>query len=213
MRAEKAQIDSWAQLGNPGWSWDDLFPYYIKSEGFSIPSLQQEVESGASFVEADHGANGPLKVGYLYGMFNGSFHQVVEETWGSLGIPHNEDVNGGSVRGFTVFQSTVDRDTNLREDAARAYYWPFQQRENLKVFMNTTVNRIVWKENDDGDGCVVANGVEVTDANGALSILRASKEVIVSAGSLRTPTILELSGIGNPLHVLNPIFSQFRTEI
>ncbi len=79
----------------------------------------------------------PLKVGYSYVLLNGSFHETVESTWQALGIPHTPDANGGHVRGFTVWQSTLDREANVREDAARAYYYPFQSRPNLRVYLNT----------------------------------------------------------------------------
>jgi choline dehydrogenase-like flavoprotein len=194
VRAEKAQIDSWEAIGNTGWNWESLLPYYKKSERFDAPTAAQ-IAAGASYDPADHGVDGPLSVGYPFQLLNGSLREQVEQAWGSLGMLPNPDANGGSVRGFTVWQSTLDREANVREDAARAYYYPIQDRPNLHVFLNTTVNRILWEDGDE----TVANGVEITSSNGTISTLGARKEVIVSAGSLRTPTILELSGIGNPL--------------
>ncbi|KUJ20830.1 alcohol oxidase [Mollisia scopiformis] len=194
VRAEKSQIDSWGAIGNAGWSWDDLFSYYKKSESLTLPTAAQ-LSSGVTFVPNDHGESGPLKVGYPYGLLNGSFHTVVENTWQALDLPHNPDVNGGSVRGYTIWQSTLDMVANVREDAARAYYYPVELRPNLHVFLNTTVNRIVW---GNSDGAAVASGVEITFSNGSISILKSRREVILSAGSLRSPAILELSGIGNP---------------
>jgi choline dehydrogenase-like flavoprotein len=193
IRAEKAQIDAWETIGNKGWNWANLIPYYKKSEHFDAPTAAQ-TRAGASYIAVDHGRDGPLKVGYPYGLLNGTLHEQVGQAWGALGIPHNSDVNGGSVRGFTVWQSTVDREANVREDAGRAYYYPVQSRPNLSVFLNTTVNRIVWKDGDE----VIAKGVEVTSKNCSVSSLNARKEVILSAGSLRSPALLELSGIGNP---------------
>ncbi|CZR66327.1 related to alcohol oxidase [Phialocephala subalpina] len=194
VRAEKSQIDSWGEIGNPGWSWDDLFPYYLKSEDFTYPTSAQ-LSSGVSYVPDDHGESGPLKVGYPYGLLNGSFHTIVEDTWEALDLPHNEDVNGGSVRGFTIWQSTLDMVANIREDAARAYYHPIQGRPNLHIFLNTSANRIVWKKMG---GLATAAGVEITSSNGTVSVLNCSREVILSAGSLRSPAILELSGVENP---------------
>jgi choline dehydrogenase-like flavoprotein len=191
IRAEKAQIDAWETIGNKGWNWANLIPYYKKSEHFDAPTAAQ-IRAGASYIAVDHGRDGPLKVGYPYGLLNGTLHEQVGQAWGALGIPHNSDVNGGSVRGFTVWQSTVDREANVREDAGRAYYYPVQGRPNLSVFLNTTVNRIVWMDCDE----VIAKGVEVTK-NCSVSSLNARKEVILSAGSLRSPALLELSGIGN----------------
>lgn len=194
IRAQRAQIDVWETLGNKGWNWESLLPYYKKSECFEPPT-EAQIAAGASYVPDFHNYSGPVKVGYSYGLLNGSFHETVAETWEALGLPHNPDVNSGDLRGFTVWQSMVDRDANVREDATRAYYYPVSgTRPNLQVFLNTTANRIIWKESNQ----VVADGVEVTAANGTIGTIKARKEVIVSAGSLRTPAILELSGIGNP---------------
>lgn len=195
VRAQKSQIDSWGTIGNKGWSWDDLVPYYKKSENFTVPT-PVETLAGASFDPSYHGKRGPLSVGYSYELLNGSFHKIVQDTWANLGIPHNNDTNGGDVRGFSVCPSTLDSATNIREDSARAYYYPIQNRTNLHIFLNTRATKIEW--GNSLYGYVVAKGVQITRSNGSVEVLKASKEVIVSAGSLRTPAILELSGIGNP---------------
>lgn len=193
IRAQKAQIDSWETIGNPGWNWESLLPYYKKSEHFDAPTIAQ-LAAGASYEAANHGVDGPLIVGYPSQMQNGSLHSQVQQSWAALGMPRNIDPNGGAVRGFSIWPSTVDRAANVREDASRAYYHPVQDRPNLHVLLNTTVNRITWTDTTQA----VANGVEITYSNGSTGYLEARNEVIVSAGSLRTPAILELSGIGNP---------------
>lgn len=193
IRAQKAQIDSWETIGNPGWNWESLLPYYKKSEHFDAPTTAQ-LAAGTSYDTANHGVDGPLRVGYPFQMQNGSLHEQVQKSWAALGLPHNIDANGGDVRGYTIWPSTVDRAANIREDATRAYYYPVQDRPNLHVLLNTTVNRITWADTSEA----VANGVEITRSNGSTGYLKANKEVIVSAGSLRTPAVLELSGIGNP---------------
>lgn len=197
VRSEKAQIDSWGAIGNPGWSWDELFPYYQKSEVFVGPTAAQ-VSAGASYDPADHGESGPLKTGFPFDLQNGSLYDSAEAAWKSLGIPHNVDANGGDVRGFTLQQQTLDRDANVREDAARAFYYPIQNRTNLHVFLNTTATKVVWKS---GGGPAEADGVEIVSSAGTVSTLKVRHEVVISAGSYRSPTILELSGIGNPRFV------------
>ena len=197
IRGEKAQIDSWGTIGNEGWSWDELFPYYKKSENFIVPSPAQ-VAAGASYNAIDHGESGPLKVGYHPELQNGSLHGSVGTAWQSLGIPSTIDANGGDVRGFTVEQQTLDPDANVREDAARAFYYPFQNRTNLHIHLNTTVMKVVWTSNDVD---AIADGVEIISLNGSVSTINARREVILSAGSLRSPAVLELSGVGNPRSV------------
>jgi choline dehydrogenase-like flavoprotein len=194
VRGEKAQVDAWGAIGNEGWSWDELFPHYKKSEDFVAPSAAQ-LAAGASSDPAYHGEGGPLKTGYPYDLQNGSLHETVKTAWESLGMYPILDANGGHVRGLTEWQSTLDRDANVREDAARAFYYPFQDRPNLYVFLNTSASKVTWKS-DGGDP--TADGVEITASNGTVSIIKARREVIISAGSYRSPTILENSGVGNP---------------
>lgn len=193
-RAQKAQIDSWEKVGNKGWNWNNLFPYYLKSEQFQVPTPDQFAR-GADYYPSYHGEHGPLKVGWSKAMTNSSVLPVLDETFQQLGVSYNRDINGGSMIGLTVHPDTIDREENVRHDAARAYYWPYENRSNLKIISNTYANKIIWDESSDSEA--VAVGVEVTGVDG-IETIYATKEVILSAGSLKSPVILELSGIGNP---------------
>ncbi|KAF4167606.1 hypothetical protein CNMCM6936_004663 [Aspergillus lentulus] len=194
-RAQDIQIDSWETIGNTGWTWKKLFPYYRKSENFTIPTRSQ-ASIGASYNPGSHGQDGPLDVAFTNIQSN-TLTTYLNRTFQGMGLPWTEDVNGGKMRGFNMFPSTVNLDEYVREDAARAYYWPYQSRPNLHVLLNTFANRIMW-ESEAHDGHVTASGVEITSRNGTVSVINVQKEVIVSAGALKTPAILELSGIGNP---------------
>jgi choline dehydrogenase len=101
IRAESAQVDAWERVGNKGWNWDSLWPYYLKSERFETPTEAQRA-AGGSYNDSYHGRKGPVNVAYQYGPHNGSFASSVNQTWQQLGVPLNEDVNGGSLRGFFV---------------------------------------------------------------------------------------------------------------
>ncbi|OOF90880.1 GMC oxidoreductase, partial [Aspergillus carbonarius ITEM 5010] len=193
-RAENAQIDNWERVGNKGWNWKNLLKYYKKSEGFEVPTKDQ-VAHGASYNADVHGKDGPLKVGWPTAMTNGSVFTVLNETMEHLGIHYNPDANSGKMVGFTTHPDTLDRDNNVREDAARAYYWPYETRSNLKIISNTQADKIIWSNTTHGDA--IATGIEVTGPYGKETIY-ASNEVILSAGALRSPALLELSGIGNP---------------
>lgn len=192
-RAQDVQIDAWAAIGNDGWDWSSLWPYYLKSEAFTALNQTQRA-AGASYNPAYHGLTGPLHVGFTE-MQPNNLSSILNETFRALGIPWTEDVNGGKMRGYTFFPLTIDDAADVREDAARAYYYPFESRPNLKVMLNTLANRIVWKNETGGN--ITADGVEVT-LNGTVCRIQANNEVILSAGSLRSPGVLELSGIGNP---------------
>ncbi|KAJ5316703.1 hypothetical protein PENANT_c016G01993 [Penicillium antarcticum] len=192
-RAEDAQIDNWGNIGNQGWSWKDLLPYYKKSEDFQVPTKDQAAH-GASYTAKVHGRNGLLKVGWPTSMTNSSVFSVLNETMSELGVKYNPDANSGKMIGFTSHPDTLDRQRNIREDAARAYYWPYESRESLKIISNTRADKIIWA-NTTGDA--VAIGIQVSTPYGVERIY-ASKEVILSAGSLKSPQLLELSGVGNP---------------
>ena len=194
-RAETAQIDAWEQLGNTGWNWNTLFPYYLKSENYQIPGPNQ-IKGGASYVSSYHGFTGPLKAGYTYATATDSLPSTINSTFQSLGVPWSKDVSGGKMRGFTVYPRTVDPIAKVREDAARAYYWPYTSRSNLKMMANTVATKILWASSTGAN--VTASGIQVTKSDGSNVTINARKEVILAAGAVKTPMLLELSGIGNP---------------
>ncbi|KAL3435059.1 hypothetical protein BDV09DRAFT_195233 [Aspergillus tetrazonus] len=151
--------------------------------------------AGASYVDSYHGRKGPVNVAYQHGLCNGSFASLVKQTWQQFGVPLNEDVNGGSLRGFFVWPQTLDREANVREDAARAYYYLVRDRSNL-ILLQGHVDRIKWAESNGTKA--LAEGVEYTAPDGSVKTLYANEEIILSAGSVRSPAILEPSGVGNP---------------
>lgn len=193
-RAENVQIDAWQAIGNNGWTWESLFPYYLKAENLTIPTVS-EVELGATYNPAYHSESGLLDVAFTK-MVNSTLLSLLNGTFQSLGVPWSEDVNGGKMRGLSVCPSTVNYQEYVREDAARAYYWPYASRGNLHVLLNTFVNHIELDRTASNDN-VTASGVQVTYQNGTVGVITAKREVILSAGSLKSPGILELSGIGN----------------
>ncbi|KAK7990324.1 hypothetical protein PG990_014604 [Apiospora arundinis] len=210
VRADAAEIDAWAALGNPGWDWNALYPYYQRGEAFAPPTAAQTA-AGASWVPAYHGESGPLRTSYPYEMLNGTLFDRMRTTWEALGQPWNRDPNGGDVRGFAAWPMTADRDADVREDAARAYFWGVANRGNLHIVQGT-VRRVLWDHDEedarsrgrpagsgfDGDEKVAAGGVEYVAPGGETITVGAKKEVILSAGAIRTPLILEESGVGNP---------------
>jgi choline dehydrogenase-like flavoprotein len=194
-RAEVAQIDAWERMGNTGWNFASLFPYYKKSERFQPPT-EQMIGAGASYDPSSHGYDGPITVGFSETMQGSAVSRDTNATMQALGFPASFETNDGSMRGFTLSLSTMDNELNVRQDAARAYYWPHANRTNLHVYLNAFAERIVWTEEEEAE-LAVAKGVTFT-ANGTTQMIQAKKEVILSAGALRSPLILEHSGVGNP---------------
>ncbi|KAE8317147.1 putative glucose oxidase [Aspergillus transmontanensis] len=199
VRAEKGQIDALREFGIEGWDWDSLFPYFTKCENITTPN-QTQMEAGASISPAYHGTHGPVHVGFMdIRKDEGDLTASMNRTLESLGIPWNRDLNSGNMRGFALHPYTVDV-TNIRSDAARAYYWPYAGRPNLRVQLHTFVTRIVWQNAEKGND-IRAEGVEIATQEGdgrRTSVVSARREVIIAAGAMRTPAILELSGVGNP---------------
>lgn len=198
IRAEDAQLDLWEKVGNTGWNWASLFPYYRYSEHFDPPNPKQ-VADGAAYIPAYHGFAGHVDVGWTSVLMAGGAAAVLNATWQKLGLPYNRDANGGKLRGFTVWPFTAKDD--VRADSARAYYWPVAaQRKNLHVMLNTTATRLIWAEGGN-ETALTAKSVEVTDASGKIWTVSASREIILSAGAFRSPLLLENSGVGNPAYV------------
>ncbi|KAJ5199647.1 Glucose-methanol-choline oxidoreductase [Penicillium cf. griseofulvum] len=197
LRAQAAQIDAWETVGNKGWNWKSMLPYFKKSEKFQDPAQYPFLDgSGVAFDPAYHGFTGPLKVGWSSTQLNDGLAQKMNATYQNLEVPvqYNRDPNSGDMVGYSLYPKTVDSELNIREDAARAYYYPYQSRTNLHVWLYTHANKLTWKDGDKA----TADGVEVTLSNGTTTVVKATREVILAAGALKSPVLLELSGVGNP---------------
>jgi choline dehydrogenase-like flavoprotein len=174
IRGNPADYDAWAGMGFEGWGWDDVLPYFLRSE---------DNERGASEL---HGAGGPLAVSE-----NRSRYRTCEafiEAGVEAGLARNDDFNGPEQDGVGWYQVT-QRD-GMRCSAAVAYLHPAMQRPNLVVETDAHVNRVLL----DGTRAV---GVELDQRN-ELREIRAGREVILSAGTYQSPQLLLLSGVGPP---------------
>ncbi len=172
IRGNRADYDGWAGMGFGGWGWEDVLPYFLKSE---------DNERGASEL---HGAGGPLRV-----IDSRSHYRTCEafiEAGVEAGFERTDDFNGPSQDGVGWYQVT-QRD-GMRCSAAVAYLHPVLERPNLTVQTGSHVTRLLL----DGNRAV---GVEV-DQHDVPQEIRASREVILSAGTYQSPQILMLSGIG-----------------
>ncbi|OAR01116.1 hypothetical protein LLEC1_06665 [Akanthomyces lecanii] len=193
IRGDVPEFDSWEQLGNKGWNWETMSKFYKKLEGFVAPS-QWQIDAGATFDPEVHGTGGDLHTCFNPKLLTGSWHNATVAAWSSLGVSKNNDVNSGSVGGFDVWPQTIDAETNTRWDAASAFYWPvYEKRRNLQL-INGTVSKLLW--GDANADKASASGVEYTSAKGDILQLSAKKEVILAAGVLKSPLILENSGVG-----------------
>lgn len=188
-------MDLWPLLGLE-LDWNKIFAFSKKGEHFQPPSSNLTT-TGASYESSAHGFNGPLTTCINPHMATGNIHDVFNTTFKKLGTPPRPDFNGGELRGFGVQDATQDGLADVREDAARAYYYPVMDRPNLFVIVNTTATRILWSQ-DCPNGSAVASAAEVINRNGKVSTVYADREIILSAGAIRSPAILENSGVGHP---------------
>lgn len=197
LRAEKPQIDAWEHLGNDGWNWDSMWPYYIAQEAFQIPPETQQ-KDGASYSSDMHGFRGEIDVGFTPYLTGQGAFDLFSQTTATLGIFHNKEPNNGHMTGTSVWPMMLKVEEKIREDAARALYWPLaDSRPNLHVFLETTAARITWDDKASSQEEAKAVGVAVVTPENTTQIIQASQEVIVAGGSLRSPPFLEQSGIGN----------------
>ena len=174
VRGHRSDYDHWAALGNAGWAYDDVLPYFLRAEG--------NQRLGAPW----HGTRGPLTVDDP--RTDSPFHRVFLEAAREAGFALNNDFNGREQEGLGLYQVT-QRDGE-RCSAARAYLHPvMESRPNLSVFTHSTAQRITFSGRR-------AVGLHITQ-QGQARTLRARREVIVCAGALQSPQLLMVSGIGD----------------
>jgi choline dehydrogenase len=174
VRGNPLDYDTWAQFGNRGWSWESVLPYFRKSENF---------EPGG---DATRGRGGPLNVANL--RERAELADAFVEAAVAEGFPRNPDYNNGDQEGFGYFQAT--QKGGRRWSAARAYLDPAKRRPNLHIETEALATGIVF----EGRRAV---GVAYTQ-RGRQRQARAGAEIILAAGAVKSPHLLELSGIGNP---------------
>ena len=172
VRGHKWDYDHWSELGNNGWSYDEILPYFKKAE-------HNEIHQNDF-----HGQNGPLNVANIRHK-NKPVDDFVET--GSSVFGFNEDFNGESQEGIGYYQTT--QKNGKRCSAAKAYLVPALERENLTVLTDTNVNKILVNDSRaTGVSCIGEDGEEFT--------LNATKEVLLSSGAFGSPQVLLRSGIG-----------------
>ncbi len=180
VRGQQRDFDTWAQLGNRGWSFDDVLPYFRRSEDRS---------SGA---DDYHGSGGPQHVSDI-----NERHPICEAFIAgaeSLGVPRNPDYNGAEQEGVAYYQRTIRN--GRRHSAATGYLAPIRRRPNLQVVTGAHVQRLNIV-NRRASGVIYRQGAQEHQAIAAC-------EVILSAGAVNSPHLLQLSGIG-PAKLLQSI--------
>ena len=186
IRGQSNDYDNWRQQGNKGWGWDDVLPYFIKSENNELGKGKFHSDSGPIMV-----ANKKIKLKML-----DEFINAAEEK----GIPRSEDFNTGDNFGVGFYQFTTSHShfgLKLRYSAAKGYLNPVKSRSNLKIITNAHVQKIIFENRK-------AKSIQYEYENKTIEV-KTNKEIILSAGSIGSPHVLQVSGIGdsNKLKNLN----------
>ncbi|ARU89502.1 GMC family oxidoreductase [Pseudomonas sp. M30-35] len=173
IRGQQADYDAWAESGNDGWGWKDVLPYFRRAENNDLGPGPTHGTAGplyASSIKARH----PLTEGFI-------------EAAKELGVPRTNDFNTGDQEGVGYYQLTTRN--GLRCSTAVAYLHPARKRSNLTIISLAKAQKIVFDAKR-------ATGV-VFEKDGQLQTLNAKREVILSAGALQSPQLLQLSGVGS----------------
>ena len=176
VRGNAADYDGWAELGNSGWSFNDLLPYFKRSENHAQIDT---MDNGY------HGSSGELGV-TLPTKFQTPYVEGFIAACAAMGIPTNLDYNGASQEGASVVQSTIKN--GKRASGATAFLTPILERSNLTAISHAQVDKLIL----EGKKAV---GVQYNKGEKTMQVY-AKKEIILSAGAFQSPQLLMLSGIG-----------------
>ena len=177
MRGQRSDYDHWAELGNQGWSWDEVLPYFKRTEDYAHGG------------DALHGAGGEMRVEER--RVSWEILDAWREAAAECGIPKIQEFNRGDNFGNAYFQ--VNQRRGVRWSATRAFLRPVLRRRNLKVITHAHVQRI---RVETREATRRATGVELRSPQTGEGVVEARREVVLSAGSIGSPQILQLSGIG-----------------
>ncbi|WP_428674244.1 GMC family oxidoreductase [Reyranella sp.] len=175
VRGQAQDFDTWAQMGNPGWSYADVLPFFKRMESY---------EGGGD--DRFRGRDGPVRV--TDPPPREPIFQALIKAAAEVGIAHNPDYNGATQDGIVMSQATIV--AGKRMSTARCYLDPIRKRPNLRIVTEALTERLIL----DGARCT---GVRYS-VNGTAHEATAAREVVVCAGSVNSPQLLELSGIGQP---------------
>ena len=172
MRGQARDYDGWRQRGNPGWAWDDVLPYFKRSE--------DQVRGADDF----HGAGGEWRVEEM--RLTWEILDAFREAAAQTGVPKTDDFNRGDNEGCGYFQ--VNQKRGVRWNTSRAFLRPVVDRPNLKIVTGAQATKILFAGKR-------AAGVAFTE-NGLPRTVEAGSEVILTSGAIGSPQLLQLSGVG-----------------
>ncbi|KAH9840900.1 GMC oxidoreductase [Rhodofomes roseus] len=204
----KEEIDDFERLGNPGWNWKNYQHYVSRTEGFVAPSdgkLDDILK--VDFSSWEVGREGPMEISFP-GLVD-EVERCMVQTLRNAGIPSASQPLSGDPNGICLVPNTYDPVKNTRSYATTAFYTPVADRPNLTVLVHATAHRLNTREAANGKLSAASVEFEYKDR---LYSVDAAKDVCLTAGALKTPHILELSGIGRK-DILDKISVSLKVEL
>ncbi|KAH8653230.1 alcohol oxidase [Tricladium varicosporioides] len=188
-RGSEEDYDNWERLGNPGWGWDGLLPYFKKSVTFTPPSAELQNEFGVTYDTRAYG-NGPIQASYPVWQWPGQ--KIQWKAWLDMGIKPTKEVNSGAAYGVAWAPSSQDPKNQSRSYAKLGHYDRVKQRDNYHLLVKHEVLNITFSEGLRATGVLF----QTVGENGATVEVKAKKEVVLATGAMRSPQILQRSGVG-----------------
>ncbi|KAJ7623848.1 GMC oxidoreductase [Mycena polygramma] len=191
-RGHRAEYDALDTLGSPGWDFAGLLEYFKKSETFA-PTAKEMSEQQVDVNASAHGTSGPLQRSLP--RWSTRLQTPFCQGMTSLGIPFSRDATSGNNAGMWTSSHSIDSQ-GRRSSSASAYYEPNKSNPNLVVITGAEATRVLFRSPTDDSKELVASGVEY-HKDGQLCTVSTQGEVLLCAGTFKTPQLLELSGIGD----------------
>ena len=182
IRGHASDYDHWAELGNTGWSYDECLPYFKRSEGWHGGGESEYHGTDGPLNTSRHGIEHPLSRAFVAAGLE-------------AGYPSTTDFNGSQQEGFGPCDSTLDLNGSkaARSSASYSYIHPIKDRKNLHIVTNALASRVIIEGGR-------ARGVEYVQGGKTLRVM-ADREVLLCGGTINSPQLLQLSGIGDPQHL------------
>lgn len=200
LQPSKIGYDTWAELGNPGWDWDNLLPYHRKFQTFHMPDAKVAQDFSLDYIKPeDQGKDGPIQTSYQNEEQLYSLDQIWNETFKNIGYPMKNDLLSGKSYGGCQNINTIDPRNRERSHAGVAYLERIVDRPNLHVITNALIEWVILT-NPGTNNPPRASAVRF-GSNEQTFTVYANHEIVLCAGAFGSPCILERSGIGNPPHL------------
>ncbi|KAF8242720.1 GMC oxidoreductase [Wilcoxina mikolae CBS 423.85] len=194
-RGSKEDYDSWEKLGNKGWGWEGLEPYFKKSETFHPPDPEQAKEFDIEYDPTAHGFTGPIQAAFpnfIYPQL-----KAIKDAMKKFRIPNPIDGTNGNAIGALWVSNAINPKSQTRSYAKTAYHDVAARRSNYHLLTQQQVTKILFDKNKKATGVTFSAGAGSTQRK-----VSAKAEIILAAGAIHSPQLLQLSGIG-PKDLLN----------